>query len=397
MKKIIFALIIAAVIAEACFRVSGLFDRNRGLKNCMGDLNKKYWHSFKPNSRFRLVASKNNEYDVAVKINNFGFRGEDISIEKKPGTTRIMAIGDSFTFGVGAEEDETIPFLIGKGLKDEGRKIEVINAGFGSYSPVLHYLKLRDEYLEFKPDLVLLFFDFSDLADDWRAERSLIYDKSGRIVRCDPSFVNGKRDRWLALRMRSKLCAYLHNKVIRSFEKIKALGLKEYLKAKLQGKRAKSLIVDKEIKGKDPIEYDGYLMIRGREKLSLIKRHFERTERYLNLIKGLLDERGIPMILVIYPYGIHVGPDQWGTGREYWGFERGRAYDDYYAFDILEDYAKRNGIGCINLLSDFLKNKEKRLFFDIDGHFTPEANRVAAGAIVSNSAFKKAVKKALTP
>ena len=383
MKKIIFALIIVILVAEAGLRVSGLFDRNRGLKNSWGDLNKKYWYPFKPNSRFRLVASKNNEYDVAVKINNFGFRGEDISIEKKPGTARIMAIGDSFTFGVGAEEDETIPFLIGKALKDEGGNIEVINAGFGSYSPVLHYLKIRDEYLEFKPDLVLLFFDFSDLADDWRAERSLIYDKSGKIVRCDPSFVNGKRDWWLALRMRSKLCAYLHNKVIRSFEKIRALGLKEYLKAKLQGKRAKSLIVDKDIKGKDPIEYDGYLMIRGREKLSLIKRHFERTEKYLNLIKGLLDERGIPMILVIYPYGIHVGPDQWGTGREYWGFEKGRVYDDYYAFDILEDYAKRNGIGCINLLPDFLKNRERRLFFDIDGHFTPEANRVAASVILT--------------
>ena len=389
MKKIIFALIIVILVAEAGLRVSGLFDRNRGLKNSMGNLNKKYWHSFKPNSWFRLVASKNNEYDVAVKINNFGFRGEDISIEKKPGTARIMAIGDSFTFGVGAEEYETIPFLIGKALKDEGRKIEVINAGFGSYSPVLHYLKLRDEYLEFKPDLVLLFFDFSDLADDWRAERSLIYDKSGKIVRCDPSFVNGRRDWWLALRTHSKLCAYLHNKLIRSFEKIRALGLKEYLKAKLQGKRAKSLIVDKDIKGKDPIEYDGYLMIRGREKLSLIKRHFERTEKYLNLIKGLLDERGIPMILVIYPYGIHVGPDQWETGREYWGFERGRTYDDYYAFDILEDYAKRNEIGCINLLPNFLKNKEKRLFFDIDGHFTPEADRVAADAIVANPAFNK--------
>lgn len=393
MKKIIFSIFtiiiivfVAAVTAEIGFRIYGFFDKNRGLKNSMGDINKKYCHGFKPNSYFRLVASKNNEYNVAVRINNYGFRGKDITKNKEPRTIRIIAMGDSFTFGAGAEENETIPYLIEKYLNEKGRNLEVINAGFGHYSPLLHYLKTKYEYMEFEPDLVLYFFDFSDLADDWRFEKNLVYDRNGNIVRCDYAFNNGKRDWWMTMRMHSRLCSYIHNKLIRLIGKIRILGFKNYVKAKMEGKRAKALIIakQKENESINPVEYDGYLMIRGRDKLPYIMEYFKRNEKYLNLIKSLLSQQGIPMILVIYPYGIHIGSEHWAEGRKYWGFEN-RIYDDYYAFDILENYAERNNIPYINLLPDFLENSKERLFFDIDGHFTPEANQIAAEVVAESS------------
>jgi len=405
MKKIFFLLTriviiatIAAIVGEAALRIADFFDRNRGLRNSMGSLDRKYSHSFVPNSRFRLISSRRGEYNVAVHVNNYGFRGRDISIEKMPGTVRIMAMGDSFTFGVGAEEDQTIPFLIEKDLRANGVNAEVINAGFGNYSTILHYLKLRDEYIEFKPDIVFLFFDFSDLADDWRGEKNLIYDRStGKILGCNPEFINGKRDWWITMRAHSRLCSFIHNKFIRLIDKIRILGFRNYVKAKLEGKRAKALItgmVALSEKVKDPIEYDGYIMIRGRDRLPYILEHFKRTEKYLGYIKEMLYANNIPLILVIYPYGIHVGPDQWEAGRQYWGFEKGKTYNDYYAFDILEDYAKRNRIPCINLLPDFLENSQKRLFFDVDGHFTPEANRIAAKSITDNPDFMLILKEA---
>ncbi|MFH0764466.1 MAG: hypothetical protein V1927_05630 [Candidatus Omnitrophota bacterium] len=392
MKKLFFILGITALVFAAAFlafeaglRAYGLFDKNRGLKNCMGEPNKKYHHAFKPNSRFRLIAPKNDEYNVGIRINNYGLRGADMELKKKPGTKRILAMGDSFTFGVGAEDDETIPYLIGKYLKERGENVEVINAGIGGSSPLSNYMKARDEYLEFEPDLVLYFFDFSDLADDWRGEKSLVYDKNGDILRCDPAYAYGKRDWWAFMRLHSKACSYIHNKLIRLFGKIRILGLRGYIQAKLEGKRAKSLIVAQQADemNKNPIEYDGYLMIRGPDRIPQVKEHFKRNEKYLNMIRDLFASRGIPMILVIYPYGIHVGPDIWSEGRGYWGFEKGKLYDDYYAFDMLEDYARRNNIPCINLLPDFLKAGDEHLFFDLDGHFTPEANKIAAKAIAS--------------
>jgi hypothetical protein len=360
----------------------------------MGDINTKYCHAFKPDSRFRLVASKNDEYDVAVRINNYGFRGKDIAIAKPKDTIRIMALGDSFIFGVGAEDGQTIPALLEETLNAEGRRVEVINAGFGNYSPILHYLKVRDEYLEFKPDMVLLFYDFSDLADDWRGERHLVGDEFGRIKGCDLTYTDGRRDWWAWARMHSMLMSYIHNKLIRTVDKIRLLGLRGYVAAKLKGKRAKSLIVAKDTPEFDTIKYDGYLMMRGRGKLPAIKRHFAASEKYLNKIRDALAGHGIPMMLVIYPYGIHVGPGQWGTGREFWGFERGRVYDDYYAFDLLEEYAAKNGVPCINLLPAFLAAKDKHLYFDWDGHFTPTANEVAADAIAASPAFRRTLDEA---
>lgn len=402
MKKILFtfagilgALLVIIVIAEAALRIYGLFD-SRGLKSSMGRVNKKHVSGFTPNAQFREVSSVPGEYDVNIRINNYGFRGHDIELNKKPGTIRIMTIGDSFTFGVGSNNDETIPALIEQGLNENNISAEVINAGFGSYSTILHYLRLKDEYIEFKPDVVMLFFDFSDLADDWRNERSLIYDKAGNILRCDPFYVNGKYDWWLAIRSKSRLCSYIHNKLIRTIEKIRILGLGKYVKAKLQGKRAKALINAEEnayFKSRDRVEYDGYLMIRGRERLPEIERHFARTAKYISKMKEILDAHHIPMIIVIYPYGIHVGADQWGEGRVYWGFEKGKVYDDYYAFDILKKYASDNSIACINLLPDFLKNKDKKLFFDVDGHFTPTANHIAAQAILENEDFRRCISK----
>lgn len=404
MKKIIFYTItffltiaVIALIAEGAFRIDDLFDKNRGLKNSMGDLNRKYCHGFKPNAQFRLIASKNNEYNVGVKINNYGFRGTDIAKTKKPGVTRIIAMGDSFTFGVGARENETIPFLMESLLTGEGKRVEVINAGFGHYSPLLHSLKTKDEYLEFKPDIALYFFDFSDLADDWRYEKNLVFDKSGRVVRCDPAFIYGKRDLWKTLRIHSKLCVYIHNKVVRLFDKIRILGLKNYIKAKIEGKRAKALIITQKSKEKalNPIEYDGYLMIRGKDRLLEILKHFPRTEKYLNSIRDSYAKEGIPLIVIAYPYGIHVGPRHWQDGRVYWGFEKGKLYDDYYAFNLLADYAKRNGVLYINTLPSFLRKSEEKLFFDFDGHFTPTANQVAAEAVVNSSVFQGVLNEAI--
>jgi len=400
-KKVLFPLItviltilVIAVVAEIAFRIDDLFDRNRGLKNSMGDINRKYCHGFKPNSRFRLIASKDDEYNVAVRINNYGFRGEDIRKERAPGVIRILVLGDSFTFGVGAEEDETIPFLIEKYLKEQGEDVEVINVGFGHYSPLLHYLKTVDEYVLFDPDLVLYFYDFSDLSDDWRNEKQLVYDKDGGIKRCDPLFYEGKRDWWKTMRLYSKLCRFIHNKIIRLIDKIRILGLKTYIKAKMEGKRAKALIVKKQEEDKvlNPIKYDGYLMIRGREKLDIIKEHFVKNEKYLNLIKDTFAQRNVPMVFVVYPYGIHVSPDQWGEWRRYWGFEN-KLYDDYYAFDLLENYAAKNNLPCINVLPDFLNRKDDHLFFDIDGHFTPLANRITAQAVVNNVLFLDELEK----
>ena len=399
MKKSIFVIVYLVIVvlassaaAEIGLRAYSLFDENFGRRNARGYINRKYSHEYKPNSKFRLIAPKNNEYDVEFRINNYGFRGPDITLKKNSGVIRILAIGDSFTIGWGCEEESTIPRLIENRLNDSGIEAEVINAGYGHYSTALQYVRLRDEYLDLKPDIVLLFFDFSDLPEDRLAERHFVHYGSGGILRYDPTFLDGKRSWWLTAKRHSFLGAFLYNKIVEPFSDIKRFGLKAYLAMRRNRNLAKSIVLEREGINFDPITYDGCLMLRGRDKQSYIEENFRRySEKYLNLIHELLERNNIPMILVVFPRGNQVGPMQWSEGRQYWGFEKNKTYDDHYAFDIMTDYARRNSIPCINALPYFLKSRNKKLFFDFDGHFTSEANAIMAAAVTENGCFKETV------
>lgn len=175
-------------------------------------------------------------------------------------------------------------------------------------------MNLRDIHLKFKPDIVVLLFDCSDLRDDWYSERTMVYDKNGQMLYTDPTFINGKRDWWTVLIKNSEFCNYINNKIVRTIEKMKILGFTGYIKAKMEGKRSKAVIAN--LKNNDPdfdsIAFDQYLLIRGPQKLPQVEKHWKRTEKYLLMVRDLLKENDIDLILVSYPYGIHVGPDQWG-------------------------------------------------------------------------------------
>ena len=143
------------------------------------------------------------------------------------------------------------------------------------------------------------------------------------------------------------------------------------------------------------MEYDGLLMLRGKEKEALIREHFKRSAGYLTKIRDLLAARHIPLLIVMYPHGIYVGGDQWGQGRLTWGFEAGKKYTDFLPFEIVEDFAKEQKIPFINVLDDFLKAPGDKYFFDWDGHMTPKGNMIAADAVVRNQNFQRILKEIL--
>jgi hypothetical protein len=109
------------------------------------------------------------EFSHAVRINGHGLRGPETSREKPPGVRRIAVLGDSFTWGVGASEEELFTSLIEKGLPGT----QVLNFGVSGYSPVQYHL-LTEKVLSFDPDIVVIVFclgnDFIDNVQ-WRRYR----------------------------------------------------------------------------------------------------------------------------------------------------------------------------------------------------------------------------------
>jgi lysophospholipase L1-like esterase len=90
-----------------------------------------------------------------------GFRGKGARAEKAPGVRRVLALGDSFVWGVGAAEEETIPAR----LEALDPSLEVLNAGVIGYATHQEWLLFREHAGGLAPDAVLLFFFWNDLGE----------------------------------------------------------------------------------------------------------------------------------------------------------------------------------------------------------------------------------------
>jgi hypothetical protein len=99
---------------------------------------------------------------------------------------RVVLMGHSFTEGLHRFEDTFAGVLYEAGQR-RSDKIEFLNAGVGSYSPVIYYRKtkaLLDRGLQFDQMVV-----FSDISDVWDESRNYfcIDDDPHYFAYCDPA------------------------------------------------------------------------------------------------------------------------------------------------------------------------------------------------------------------
>ena len=388
------AAVIIFVIGEIGFRI---FRGQPDHLQAIADDQKRQDYLFIPNQTKSYQSTMEGEFEYSARFNNFGFRGKDITMAKPKDKIRIFVVGDSFTFGVGSNDHETIPFVLEKQLLESGFPVEVINAGQGHTSPVTHLDNIENIDLQFNPDIVLLLFDMTDLRDDLQKERNAVYDDDGNVLRYDTTYEYGKKSWWLTLVIRSKFCQWIHNKIVRSVRKIQVLGFLNYMKIAAEGKRAKAEIANLDnIKSKALIvEYDQMVLLRGRQRKEFIDWAWDHsTKKYLKKINDLLKKRDIDFLIGMYPYGIHVAGDEWEKGREYYGFEAGKVYDDLYPFEIMENFTNEYHIPFINAYPTFKQfDDETDLFFDYDGHLTPAGNKLVVKSIMADQNFQELLEK----
>ncbi len=102
-----------------------------------------------------------------VHTNALGFRDPDPerSPEHQAGIRRVIVTGDSITFGIGVDDEESYPRHLQARLAETGAKdIEVWNAGVPGYAMADHLGLLRKRLLPLKPDVVLLQLSRNDNA-----------------------------------------------------------------------------------------------------------------------------------------------------------------------------------------------------------------------------------------
>lgn len=148
---ILIGFIMGLLLAEIGFQLIGVVVP----ETILSDVEPAQIYQYDPTLSWELIPGsesrhKTIDYDVGYKINDNGFRdNKDYSLPKK--NKRIITIGDSYTFGIGVNNDQTFSKIL---EKETG--CEVLNMGVPGYAPSQYLLGFEMKGLDYKPDMVIL-------------------------------------------------------------------------------------------------------------------------------------------------------------------------------------------------------------------------------------------------
>lgn len=108
------------------------------------------------------ISNQKKEFYFNRNVNSKGIPEKELS--KKKGTkTRILAIGDSFTEGVGTSYEDC--WVKQMEYRWKSKNIETINGGIGGSDPIYGLVLYRDKLIDYQPDLLILTINSTDITD----------------------------------------------------------------------------------------------------------------------------------------------------------------------------------------------------------------------------------------
>lgn len=262
------------------------------------------------------------EFSEAFSTDSLGFRisePPDSGLSDTVGT-RILVLGDSFVFGWGVGDDETLPAQL-QAVLNAGvdYPLHVINLGIPAYSPGRSAALLEKQGLALDPDVVLLVVtESNDVMDDLKFAR-------------DP--LDPPSDMLTGFWAKSRLVQLLHWKL---------------------GSLSRWV------------------------RMSQTK-NVDRTIGYLDEIARICSREPVPLIVALFPSRAQMEP--WGPSA--WVLEQ-LEVDSKIHDRILNHVEIHPDVEAVLDLRRFLSDAgggDEPVFYPIDGHPTPHAYRTCARAL----------------
>jgi len=91
-----------------------------------------------------------------ININAQGFRGDPVTLEKPANTMRILALGDSVTFGTGIASDTTWPTQLKQIMHTDEHPVEVMNTALPAIDLGHIEQELINKWKAYEPDQIVL-------------------------------------------------------------------------------------------------------------------------------------------------------------------------------------------------------------------------------------------------
>jgi lysophospholipase L1-like esterase len=320
---------------------------------------------------------------VLVRTNALGLRGTETPAGKPPGVTRVLALGDSFTFGDAVELEETWPRRLEARLNEAGgpRRVEVVNAGVSGWGTAHQLLFTRAFADRLAPDLVVLAFSVvNDVLDNLCIDEATYRPRAnapcftleGGQLRFEPPAPAPPRAGRASLVRGSRVAALVVAQVKRlTFWNPAVVAL------------ARDLGVPVELPYL-PATVASWYDERYRE------RGWQLTRRLLDELKQALDARSIPLVVLVVPASIQADGDDGGKRA----ILRILGGDDAAVQAFLADptrpqrlvggYCADARIPCVDPLPALLARRGQgaTLYYPLDQHWTPAAHDVAASLLV---------------
>jgi lysophospholipase L1-like esterase len=154
-KSIVFSVVLIAAffgLAELLVRGWSYFLREEAIKFDLAT------------QTFTLVPGEHRNLYVTATINSDGFVGKELE-PKGDDLWRVVAVGDSCTYGGGGKTDN-YPAMLDLMLdqrEQPGLRYEVVNAGISGLNSELALRRLRSKVLELEPDVVTIYLGWNDL------------------------------------------------------------------------------------------------------------------------------------------------------------------------------------------------------------------------------------------
>lgn len=300
--------------------------------------------------------------DVRYRTNEDGLRTRHSRESFGQHDVRIVAMGDSFAFGLGVAQPKVVSTVLEKELRTRtGRDdLAVVNAGVVSYAPFLQRAQFREVVRDYRPTLTLLFLDANDIGDD--------YKYADMNVSTDPDRVEFDVEE-SGPGLYSAALTFVYR--FGFFFRAPILVLQRFFPEL----RSQDDYYDLELNIGGVIERDHWFILR--HPLELTRPYFEASMSYIADIAAEAEAVGSEFVLVVSPRSF-----QWSDRECPANWEGGRyALDEPHEYAMFEFFESMRGevdFRILSLLSAFQQTDEFPLVFNHDPHWNAKGHGFVA-------------------
>lgn len=336
-----------------------------------------------------LVSHRSAEFDVTVAISEAGIRDEHYQPgPPEHGTFRIVAVGDSFTFGWGVPGDSSWPNVLERLLnesgsgKEHGRKVEVLNFGCPGYSLYGFENSSAAALQHFRPDLLILATlqgdDLIQIHDRPGPQASLSDQLTGFLLPTTRRWLQGQAERDPMPPYHQTFALSQH--YIRSqFTPVQAdsyNALSARVRASFEAGLLNPALVQTAIRTPD------YFLQPVTADTAWQATVSSRMTTSLTRIAHMCSARNCELHVAIVPNGPYVSPAAQAGMREVGYNVPPTLLTTDRPDQIVHDVCRSAGITCIDR-TQFFRQFDEDCYFPLDGHFNENGHRQFARSIAA--------------